>query len=93
MSEPFQALRVFDEGGKPVARLVETSLSELDTGEVVIKTAYSSVNYKDALAVSGTGKVIRRFPCVAGIDSAGTVVASSDARFKSGDAVIATSYD
>ncbi|MPZ41952.1 MAG: acryloyl-CoA reductase [Betaproteobacteria bacterium] len=93
MSDKFQALRVFDEGGKSVARVVETSLSELDAGEVVIKTACSSVNYKDALAVTGAGKVIRRFPCTAGIDSAGTVVESSDARFKSGDAVIATSYD
>ena len=93
MSEPFQALRVFDEGSKSVARVVETSLSELDAGEVLIRTAYSSVNYKDALAVTGAGKVIRRFPCTAGIDSAGTVAESSDARFKPGDRVIATSYD
>lgn len=93
MSDKFQALRVFDQGGKPVARVVETSLSELDPAEVVIRTACSSVNYKDALAVTGTGKVIRRFPCVAGIDSAGTVVESSDSRFKAGDQVIATSYD
>ena len=93
MSDNFQALRVFEEGGKSVARVVELRLSDLDAAEVVIKTAFSSVNYKDALAVSGTGKVIRRFPCVAGIDSAGTVVESSDARFKPGDAVIATSYD
>src|SRR5690606_33295370 len=59
----------------------------------LIRTAYSSVNYKDALAVTGAGKVIRRFPCIAGIDCAGTVVESSDPRFKPGDAVIATSYD
>jgi acrylyl-CoA reductase (NADPH) len=93
MSERFQALRIFDEGGKSVARVVATTLSELDAAEVVIKTAFSSINYKDALAITGAGKVIRRFPCVAGIDSAGTVVESSDARFKPGDAVIATSYD
>ena len=93
MSDTFQALRVFDEDGKPVARVVEASLSELDAADVVIRTAYSSVNYKDALAVTGKGKVIRRFPCVAGIDSAGTVVESSDSRFKAGDEVIATSYD
>jgi putative YhdH/YhfP family quinone oxidoreductase len=55
--------------------------------------AYSSVNYKDALAITGAGKVIRRYPCNAGIDCAGTVVSSTDARFKPGDAVIATSYD
>ncbi|MCC7080084.1 MAG: oxidoreductase [Burkholderiales bacterium] len=93
MSETFQALRVFDEGGKSVARVVELRLSDLAAGEVVIKTACSSVNYKDALALTGAGKVIRRFPCVAGIDSAGTVVDSKDSRFKAGDAVIATSYD
>ena len=93
MSERFQALRVFEENGKSVARVTDASLDELDAGEVVIRTAYSSVNYKDALAVTGAGKVIRRFPCVAGIDAAGTVVSSSDARFKAGDAVIATSYD
>jgi acrylyl-CoA reductase (NADPH) len=93
MSDKFQALRIFDEGGKSVARVVELGLSDLDAAQVLIKTAFSSVNYKDALAVSGAGKVIRRFPCVAGIDAAGTVVESSDARFKPGDAVIATSYD
>jgi acrylyl-CoA reductase (NADPH) len=93
MSDRFQALRVFEEGGQSRARVAEIALDELDAAEVVIKTAYSSVNYKDALAVTGKGKVIRRFPCVAGIDSAGTVVESADARFKPGDAVIATSYD
>jgi NADPH2:quinone reductase len=93
MNETFQALRVYEENGKPAARVVAATLTELDPGEVLIRTAYSSVNYKDALAVTGAGKVIRRFPCIAGIDSAGTVVESSDARFKPGDAVIATSYD
>jgi putative YhdH/YhfP family quinone oxidoreductase len=89
----FKALRIFNEDGKVAARLVEMSLEELDPGEVVIKTAYSSINYKDALAATGTGKIIRRFPCVGGIDGCGTVVSSSDARFKEGDQVIATSYD
>jgi alcohol dehydrogenase len=89
----FKALRIFSEDGKVAARLVEMSLEELDPGEVVIKTAYSSINYKDALAATGTGRIIRRFPCVGGIDGCGTVVSSSDARFKEGDQVIATSYD
>lgn len=93
MTDTFQALRVFEEGGKTSARVVTAALDELDAGEVVIRTAYSSINYKDALAITGAGKVIRRFPCIPGIDSAGTVIASSDPRFKSGDAVIATSYD
>jgi putative YhdH/YhfP family quinone oxidoreductase len=60
---------------------------------VVIKVAYSSVNYKDALAATGKGRIIRRFPCIGGIDLAGTVVESANAKFKKGDAVIATSYD
>ena len=93
MSEKFGALRLFEEGGKTIARVVELAVEDLAAGEVVIRTAYSSINYKDALAITGAGKVIRRFPCVAGIDAAGTVMASSDARFKAGDEVIATSYD
>lgn len=93
MSDSFPALRIFDENGKSTARVADVSLNDLDAGEVVIEVAYSSVNYKDALAITGAGKVIRRYPCVAGIDSAGTVASSTDPRFKPGDAVIATSYD
>ncbi|HET8609465.1 MAG TPA: oxidoreductase [Burkholderiales bacterium] len=91
--ERFNAFRIFEENGKSQGRIVEMTTDELDAGEVVIRTAYSSVNYKDALAGTGTGKVVRRFPCVGGIDVAGTVVSSSDARFKAGDEVICTSYD
>jgi acrylyl-CoA reductase (NADPH) len=69
------------------------TIAELDAGEVVVRVAYSCVNYKDALAATGAGKVIRRFPCIGGIDMSGTVIESSDARFRKGDAVIATSYD
>ena len=59
---------------------------------MVIRTAYSSVNYKDALAAT-TGRFIRAFPRIGGIDAAGTVVSSTDPRFKPGDQVIATSYE
>jgi len=89
----FKAYRIFNEDGKVVPRLMEMTLEELDPGEVVIKTAYSSINYKDALAATGAGKIIRRFPCVGGIDGCGTVVSSSDPHFREGDQVIATSYD
>ena len=65
----FKAYRIFNEDGKVEARLVEMTLDELDPGEVVIKTAFSSVNFKDALAATGAGKIIRRFPCVGGIDA------------------------
>jgi len=71
----------------------ELEEESLDPGSVTIRTAYSSVNYKDALAATGKGAIIRRFPCVAGIDLSGVVTRSDDARFGSGDRVIATSYD
>jgi putative YhdH/YhfP family quinone oxidoreductase len=89
----FKAYRIYNEEGKVQARLIDTTLQELDPGEVVIETAYSSVNFKDALAATGAGKIIRRFPCVGGIDVAGSVNSSSDPRFKAGDAVVCTSYD
>ena len=90
---PFKSLRVFDENGKASPRVVEVKLEELSPGEVVIQTAYSSVNYKDALAATGAGKIIRSFPRIAGIDATGTVISSADARFKAGDEVICTSYE
>ena len=90
---PFKSLRVFDENGKATARVVEVALSELSSGEVVFQTAYSSVNYKDALAATGAGKIIRSFPRIAGIDATGTVISSADERFKAGNEVICTSYE
>ena len=91
--DKFKAFRIFSENDKVSGRLVEARLEELSAGEIVFKTAYSSVNFKDALAATGAGKIIRSFPRIGGIDAAGTVVSSSDARFKPGDEVICTSYD
>lgn len=88
-----RAYRIFNENNKIVGRLADVAVDELAAGEVVIKTAYSSVNYKDALAGTGAGRIIRRFPLVGGIDAAGTVVSSSDPRFQPGAEVICTSYD
>ncbi len=88
-----KAYRIFNEDGKVAGRFTNMKLEELDVGDVVIKVAYSSVNFKDALAATGAGKIIRRFPCVGGVDLSGTVVESADVRFRKGDAVIATSYD
>jgi putative YhdH/YhfP family quinone oxidoreductase len=88
-----KAYRIFNEDNKVQARFTDLTLDELDPGEVVIKTAYSSVNFKDALAATGAGKIIRRFPCVGGVDCSGRVESSSDARFKAGDQVLCTSYD
>jgi acrylyl-CoA reductase (NADPH) len=89
----FSAYRIFEENGKSAGRFVELTLDDLDPGEVVIRAHYSGVNYKDALAATGAGKVIRRFPCVGGIDVSGVVQSSSDARFKAGDEVLVTGYD
>ncbi|MBI5923222.1 MAG: oxidoreductase [Betaproteobacteria bacterium] len=89
----FKAYLINQEDGKVVSRFTEMSEEQLDPGQVTIRVAYSSVNYKDALAATGAGKIIRRFPCIGGIDLAGTVSASSDPRFAVGDAVLATSYD
>ncbi|WP_371325037.1 oxidoreductase [Dechloromonas sp. ZY10] len=91
--DSFKALLIEERDGKVGNRFVEMNESQLDAGNVTIRVAYSSINYKDALAATGAGKIIRRFPCVGGIDLSGVVVASDDSRFKAGDAVIATSFD
>ena len=90
---PFKAYLIDQKDGKTVAGFAQLNEEQLDQGEVTIKVAYSSVNYKDALAATGAGRIIRRHPCVGGIDMAGTVVRSTDARFREDDEVIATSYD
>lgn len=89
----FKALLIEESDGKVSSEFVLMDEARLDVGTVTIKVAYSSINYKDALAATGAGKIIRRFPCVGGIDMSGTVVASEDPRFKLGDPVIATSFD
>lgn len=89
----FKALLIDDRDGKVGNRFVEMDETQLDQGNVTIRVAYSSINYKDALAATGSGKIIRRFPCVGGIDLSGVVIESGDPRFKAGDPVIATSFD
>ena len=85
----FRAYRIFEAGG---GRFVELTLDDLDPGEVVVRVQYSSVNYKDALAATGAGKVVRRFPCIGGIDAAGVVESSRDTRFRPGEEVVVTGY-
>ena len=91
--ETFNAFRVFDEDGKIEGRLVRATLDELSPGDVVIKASHSSVNYKDALAATGAGKIMRRFPLIGGIDVSGTVVSSTDERYREGDEVVVTGYE
>ena len=89
----FKALLIEERDGKVSSGLVRMDESQLDAGGVTIRVAYSSINYKDALAATGAGKIIRRFPCIGGIDMSGTVIESTDLRFKPGDRVVATSFD
>jgi acrylyl-CoA reductase (NADPH) len=87
-----KAYRIFEDGRRSAGRLTEVAPEELDGGELLIRATYSSINYKDALAATGTGKVVRRFPLIGGIDVAGVVDASSDGRFEEGDRVLVTGY-
>jgi NADPH2:quinone reductase len=89
----FKAYRTFEDNKVVSSRFVEMSLDELDPGDVVVKTKYSTINYKDALSYNGAGKIMRKYPTNAGIDVAGTVESSSDARWKRGDKVIVHGYD
>ncbi|MGH8579256.1 MAG: oxidoreductase [Gammaproteobacteria bacterium] len=91
--ERFKAFRIYREGERIWGQCEQLALQDLDPGEVVIRAAYSSVNYKDALAATGSGKIIRRFPRVGGIDVSGTVESSSDPRFRTGDEVLVTGYE
>ena len=91
--QPFKALLIEQIDGKVSSGFTMLDPARLDPGTVTIRVAYSSVNYKDALAATGAGKIIRRFPCVGGIDLSGTVIESADPRFTAGDPVIATSFD
>lgn len=70
------------------ARLTELNADQLPSGSVTVKVAYSTLNYKDALAITGRGPVVRSFPMVPGIDLAGTVESSDDPRYKPGDRVL-----
>lgn len=86
----FRALRVHAEGGQHRVAIEHLSLNDLSPGNVVVRVAYSGINYKDALAVTGKGRILRGSPRVPGIDLAGHVVTSDDARYQPGDAVLVT---
>lgn len=80
--------RLFEDDGKVSGRVVEMDVDKLSEGEVTLRVAYSSVNYKDARAAIGQGKIIRSYPRIGCIDLAGTVAASRDARLREGDEVV-----
>ena len=94
MKTSFKALWVNNSDSDPdqtdqiEARWLDTKIEDLSEGEVIIKTQYSSVNYKDALAVTGRGKILRKLPLIPGIDLSGCVIQSLSPQFKEGDSVI-----
>ncbi len=84
----FRAFRIDRQNDQIVAGFCDLGLDDLSPGEVVIKVSYSTINYKDALAATGAGKILRTYPLVGGIDFAGTVVSSEDERFDTGNEVL-----
>ena len=90
MNEKFRAFRIHSEGGRIGGRFEDIGLEDLCPGEVVIRVSHSGINYKDALAATGAGKILRRYPLVGGIDLAGIVESSADPRFHAGDEVLVT---
>lgn len=84
----FRAYRIDQKDGRIEARFETLSIDDLSDGDVIIKVSHSTINYKDALAATGAGRILRKFPLVGGIDLAGTVVSSGDERFGEGDPVL-----
>ena len=85
----FRAYRINQADDKIVADFVEMQPQQLTAGEVLIKVLWSGVNFKDALAASGRGKILRQYPLNGGIDLSGVVMQSDDDRFREGDEVLA----
>lgn len=93
MPDTFKAYYAEKKGTEIHTELKELPMETIDDGDVLIKVAYSSINYKDALATQKDTGVVKNYPIIPGIDLAGTVVSSESSTFKEGDSVIATSYD
>ena len=86
--DKFRAYRINEQDGNIVADFEELDIDDLSAGNVVVKVSHSTINYKDALAVTGTAKILRRYPLVGGIDFAGMVESSDDPDFQPGTAVL-----
>ena len=87
--DTFRSFRINQGEDKSIsANFTNMSLEDLTEGDVVIKTSYSTINYKDALAATGKGRILRKYPLNGGIDLAGKVAVSTDSRFKEGDSVL-----
>ncbi len=92
MSETFKAVVIDEVDGKPQGAVKAITLADLPDHEVLVQVAYSTLNYKDGLNVTGSGRIARRLPMIAGADLAGTVLESKDPAFKPGDAVIVNGW-
>src|SRR5262249_9701106 len=90
MKHRFRAFRIHQRDGKIHAGFEDIGLGDLADGEVVVRVTHSTINYKDALAATGAGKILRRYPLVGGIDLAGVVESSHDPRYKEGEEVLVT---
>lgn len=90
--ETFRALVVDESGGSRRVEVRDVPVSDLPPGEVLVRVAYSTLNFKDGLAVTGKGKILRSTPMAPGIDFAGTVVESASPQFKPGDQVVLTGW-
>ena len=92
MAEAFQALVIEEIDGKPKATFKSLTLDDLPAHDVLVEVEYSTLNYKDGLAISGRQKIARKPPLIAGIDLAGTVVESRSAEFKPGERVLVNGW-
>lgn len=92
MSDTFNAIVAEDVDGKPVASLKKITDADLPDEAVLVEVSYSTLNYKDGLAVSGKGRICRSLPLICGIDLAGTVLESSDDSYQPGDRVLVNGY-
>ena len=90
MDKTFKAYRIHEIERKIVARFEQLTLDDLAPGNVVVRVLYSDINYKDALAATGAGRILRKYPLVGGIDLAGVVESSTDPRCKPGEHVLVT---
>ena len=88
MSQTFRALRLHKTDGAPEARFEDLTLDDLMAGDVVVRVDYSTINFKDGLALTGTSPVVRVWPLIPGIDFAGVVESSSHTGFNAGDRVV-----
>jgi acrylyl-CoA reductase (NADPH) len=91
-AQMFKAILIEKDGERTKARLAELDKSALPDGDVTVRISHSTLNYKDGLAITGKGPIVRSFPMVPGVDFAGIVEESSNPRFKPGDAVVLNGF-